>query len=326
MTQQKKTRIDVESLRRIDVRSIVERDLGQGRRSGDRVMYRCPFHEDSTPSLAVRQIDWRCFGCGKYGDGINWVMMYHNLRFVQACERVSNMALPLANERRMLTQPEVGAPPDSEWQRRAFDVVYEAERNLHDERVGERAMRYLKETRGLTHEEICRSRLGYMPGAPTEWKQIHGLNVPCGIIIPWCIEDAVWAVKVRRAAGRIKYQQISGGSAGGLYGIDRVSTSKVVVICEGEFDAMTARQTGVVDAVSLGSASNSLRVRWMERLLIAPRLVARLDNDEAGRQALERLRAVSRRIATIEVPSPYKDMNDFWCGEPEMFRRWVSQI
>jgi DNA primase len=320
-------KIDVEALRRIDVRSIVERDLGQGRRSGDRVMYRCPFHNDSTPSLAVRSQDWRCFGCGKHGNGIEWIMRFHGLKFVEACERLAGGSLPLAPVATYnAAKPTQASPPDAAWQRKALDIVHEAERNLHHEVMGQRAMQYLKETRGLKYEEICRARMGYIPGAPSEWRQIYGLNVPCGIVIPWCIEGELWAVKVRRAAGRIKYQQVAGSSSGGLYGIDCVTGNQLVIICEGEFDALTARQTGLVEAVALGSASNQLRVRWMERLLLAPRLAARLDHDEAGKQALARLRAVSRRITSADVPQPYKDMNDYWLGEPAQFVDWLRAL
>jgi hypothetical protein len=39
------------------------------------------------------------------------------------------------------------------------------------------------------------------------------LTVPCGITIPWYADGALWGIKVRRAAGEIRYQQVSGGKS-----------------------------------------------------------------------------------------------------------------
>ena len=35
----------------------------------------CPFHNEKTPSLSVKENDnmWKCFGCQKGGDGITFV-------------------------------------------------------------------------------------------------------------------------------------------------------------------------------------------------------------------------------------------------------------
>ena len=46
----------------------------------DRWKLRCPLHDDQTPSLSVRKRDdgawqWRCFGCGRGGDSIDFAML-----------------------------------------------------------------------------------------------------------------------------------------------------------------------------------------------------------------------------------------------------------
>ncbi len=106
---------------------------------------------------------------------------------------------------------------------------------------GQRAWGYLIWERGLSENPIRLAQLGYLPGAPTVWREIEGLNVPCGILIPWVVEDEVWGIKVRRAAGEQRYQQVSGGSIRGcLYMADRILPRTPLIITEGEFDALIA--------------------------------------------------------------------------------------
>lgn len=64
-------------------------------RSGtDRASFRgrCPFHEDTDPSLMVYPIagTFRCFGCGLHGDVITFMMAIEQLPFMRALEALEN--------------------------------------------------------------------------------------------------------------------------------------------------------------------------------------------------------------------------------------------
>lgn len=50
----------------------------------------CPFHEDKTPSLSldVKNNRWKCFGCNKKGDVIDFVMGLQNISFTQAVKQL----------------------------------------------------------------------------------------------------------------------------------------------------------------------------------------------------------------------------------------------
>ena len=135
-----------------------------------------------------------------------------------------------------------------------------------------RPLAYLR-GRGLTAETIQRAQLGYVPGRPWEWHTFDKLRVPCGITIPWFADDALWAVKVRRAAGLPKYTQVPGGNAHGLYNADDLPGHPVVLVVEGEFDALLAQQeaAGLAAVTTLGSASHTLGERWLP-ILAACRL------------------------------------------------------
>ena len=58
------------------------------RKSGGRLVGRCPFHEERTPSFSVNPLDklYYCLGCHKGGDMIGFVRETQGLDFVGAIE------------------------------------------------------------------------------------------------------------------------------------------------------------------------------------------------------------------------------------------------
>jgi len=60
----------------------------------------CPFHsKDNTPSLKIYNKSYYCFGCGKGGDVISFVMDYNGLDFIEACEWISGEELTRSTKR-----------------------------------------------------------------------------------------------------------------------------------------------------------------------------------------------------------------------------------
>lgn len=62
------------------------------RTTGHRVVIRCPFHVESTPSCVIYLDDqhYHCYGCGAGGDAIDAVEVLDGLTFVQAAETLAN--------------------------------------------------------------------------------------------------------------------------------------------------------------------------------------------------------------------------------------------
>lgn len=313
--------IDVERIKQnIDCRDLIERDLGKPKyRSNKYSTYKCPLHnEEKGYSFAVYKDHWACFGkCGHGGDAISWLMEYHNLSFQVACEQLSTGALPQLEQPKRLkkaTMRPLSEPPEVLWRRAADTIVHLAIEYLWGEQ-GKRALYYLKHERGLTEQTILDAKLGYISGDYREWKTIEGLTVPCGITIPWYADENIWGIKVRRAVGQQRYQQVSGGNIKGcLYLADNIKPGLPLIITEGEFDALIVKQIAgeKMSIASIGSATNKrINPRWFPKLISAPSIMVRMDGDSAGQGAVEQISNLSQAVTCIQVPYG-KDINDFY--------------
>ena len=84
---------------RSDIVDVVGSYVALTKRSGSNLFGLCPFHGEKTPSFSVnpeRQI-YHCFGCGKGGSVINFIMDIENLSFpdaVQFLARRAGMEVP----------------------------------------------------------------------------------------------------------------------------------------------------------------------------------------------------------------------------------------
>lgn len=70
--------------------SQIENFLGDGRRSGDKFIAKCPFHEEKHASFYVYPDNsWHCFGCGAHGyNAIDYLIKKENLVFSEAVRRL----------------------------------------------------------------------------------------------------------------------------------------------------------------------------------------------------------------------------------------------
>ena len=84
---------------RNDIAEVVSEYVKLGKRSGSNLFGLCPFHNEKTPSFSVspdKQI-YHCFGCGKGGGVISFIMEIEGLTYPEAVEflaRRAGMALP----------------------------------------------------------------------------------------------------------------------------------------------------------------------------------------------------------------------------------------
>ena len=120
----------------------------------------CPFHGEKTPSFHVvpdRQI-YKCFGCGKGGGAINFIMELENLPYRDA---VAVLAKRVGME-----VPDTGyAPGAAERRKKLLEINKQAARAFHrwlNAPEGAAGLTYLQK-RGLSRGTITRFGLGFAP-------------------------------------------------------------------------------------------------------------------------------------------------------------------
>ena len=100
-------------------------------------MILCPFHGETTPSMRIYRDHYYCFGCGAYGDHVDWLVQVEGLEYDQALHIVDNWEGPVV--------------PRSRARRRGAERTARALRwwNGAQPIAGTLAARYLAEVRGI---------------------------------------------------------------------------------------------------------------------------------------------------------------------------------
>jgi DNA primase len=280
----------------------------------------CPFHNEKTPSFWVspdKQF-YHCFGCGKHGTVLGFLMDHDHMAFPEAVEELAT--------RLGLEVPHEGGVDSSA--RRADEPLFElmarvarfyAEALARDAR----ARAYLTQ-RGLTPETIARFGLGYAVNSWNEVLRRFGAAdaerqrlADAGLIIEReggqmrdgerhydRFRDRVM-FPIRDARGRViafggrvidagepKYlnspETVLFHKGRELYGIyetrrARPNLTRLVVV-EGYMDVVRLHQSGVDYALAtLGTATTPEHFRRIFRLV--PAVVFAFDGDRAGRAA-----------------------------------------
>ena len=189
-------------------------------------------------------------------------------------------------------------PPSPEWQRSTREIVNTCKRRLWSV-AGHVALTWLRD-RGLNDETIKAARLGYNP-VDTNFA---GLFVPAGIILPWFDRRQLRMVNVRRLDRLPKYQVVAGSVKGGVYPDSDLHAGRPVVICEGEFDSLLIRQEAgdVVQAITLGSASDRPTSNILGALVSCPVVLLGFDADPAGDKAAADWRDLIQRAKRSPPP------------------------
>ncbi len=129
----------------------------------------CPFHDEKTPSFKVNPVKgiYKCFGCGKGGDGISFVMELESLSYVEAIRFLAKKyQIALEESKESLAEDQAR---QSEKEALQIVVAYAQEffkHNIQNTEEGKSiGLSYLKE-RGLRADIIEQFGLGY---ALSDW-------------------------------------------------------------------------------------------------------------------------------------------------------------
>jgi DNA primase len=167
--------IDVELVKNsTDLVSVVQQYV-QLKRSGSSWKGLCPFHKEKTPSFYVSPVrgSWKCFGCGRGGDVISFLMEMRNLSFLEVLEELAE-ASGITFDRSGMERASTGAS------RGLYGVIAEAQkyyRKCFDGPQGKQARNYLEEREFSGN--IAGVEIGYAPGGNTllEYLRTRGFSV-----------------------------------------------------------------------------------------------------------------------------------------------------
>ena len=267
---------------------------------------RCPIHDgESDTSLSISDVDgtwlWNCFGgCGG-GDVIDFIQVYHNVGFREACEMLridltDKQHQHCVSPRKPVLKPsKYEQPPSLQWQEAATALVDTCEGLLTG-----KPLEWLYQ-RGFSDQTIQGARLGYNPESrylPLAWfglepytndkgKEIEKLWFPRGIVMPWLIDNQLWRISVRQPTNNPKYLNIIGGS-NPLYNANTITPEKPVFLCEGVFDALAIQQqvSDLTSVVAMG-VSGARCATWISCIAKTHAVFLCFDADEAGSKAQE---------------------------------------
>lgn len=298
------------------------------KRAGTGYKANCPFHHEKTPSFNVspHKQFFHCFGCGKSGNAIGFVMEHEGLLFMDALKKLATRAgVHLEAEP---DDPKARAARKSRG--RILDLHREAAAFFHEhlktDPVCQHARDYLK-GRGFGRETAERWEIGWMPENPKiflDWARERKYTgkelVDCGFAglkdadrpsagiyvrfrdrLMFPIRNEIGDV-IAFSGRQLKDDPRTGKyinspeteifkKSNVLFGLDMAKKAilkeKTVIICEGQIDAIACHEKGLENTIaSQGTAFTPQQARILKRYAMTAALC--FDADSAGIKASQR--------------------------------------
>ncbi len=305
---------------RVDVVELVGRHV-QLKKTGANYSGLCPFHSEKSPSFTVSPTKqfFHCFGCGKSGDAIGFLMEHSGMGFMEAVTDLAGSVGMVVPDDERSPQDKARAQQERERQTSLFDVLEKAAGAYRSQLKGApHAIDYLK-GRGLSGDIAKRFGLGY---APPGWRHLASVFadyadarlVDSGLVITGEESDA--DKRYDRFRDRIMFpiRNVKGeciGFGGRVLGDDKpkylnspetpvfskgrelyglfearqaIRDAGYALVTEGYMDVVALAQLGFEQAVAtLGTACTADHVRKLFRFTDS--VVFSFDGDAAGRRA-----------------------------------------
>ena len=340
-----------EVLTRADIESVVGRYVLL-KRSGGNLWGLCPFHSEKTASFSVNPSKgiYKCFGCGKGGNAISFIMEIEHMSYPEAIRHLGGLY--------GVEIPETGFSGDSiqkEEKNRVKDILKEAAKyyykSFNDEDIGKPARDYANK-RGLTKQTLDNFGIGYSPvrgglyellkqkGYKDEEMLNSGIfaksqknNKPYDLFrgrMMFPIFDTFGTIIAfgGRALGDEKPKYINSPDSlvynkqNHLYAMNfaRKEQSKQLIVVEGYMDAIAMHSAGFKNTVAaLGTSFTDSQLKLCSRY--AEEVVFFFDADNAGQKAalraikmmmeyLNKLSGINIRIRIAKVPDG-KDPDEY---------------
>jgi DNA primase len=323
-----------ELLSRADVVEIVGRYV-QLKKGGANFMGLCPFHGEKSPSFSVSPAKqfYHCFGCGKNGNAISFLMDHAGMTFVESVKDLAQQYGMQVPEDDASPQDRAHAAEQREKKATLSDVLEKAgEAYKKQLKNSPKAVDYLKR-RGLSGEVARQYGLGY---APEGWRSLASvfpsydepLLVESGLVI-LNTEEGEDEKRYDRFRDRIMFpiRNVKGECIGfggrvlgdekpkylnspetpvfskgrELYGLfearNALREHGYALVTEGYMDVVALAQLGFPNAVAtLGTACTAEHVQKLFRFTDS--VVFSFDGDAAGRRAARKALDAALPFAT----------------------------
>ncbi len=302
------------------VEEIIEEHVSLKKR-GANLLGLCPFHNEKSPSFTVSPAKgiYKCFGCGKAGNAINFLMDYEQLSYPEALKSLAKKYnIEIEEEELSVDQIKELNQKESLYIVSQFATDYFQEQ-LHATAKGKAiGYSYFKE-RGFSEETIKKFQLGY---SQDDWSAFTDAAVAKGYQLDYLESTGLTIIKedkkFDRFKGRVMFpiHNISGRVLGFggriltndkkaakylnspeseiyhkskvLYGIFFAKKSIVAqdncLLVEGYTDVISLHQNGVENVVSSSGTSLTVdQIRLIKRY--TPNITILFDGDTAGLKA-----------------------------------------
>jgi twinkle protein len=252
----------------------------------------CPFHNERTPSFKVSPAKkiFTCFGCGKSGDAIAFVMEHQNMSYIPAIQ---------------LLAQRYGIELEDHEKKEHVKPVPRLEK-MRPETIA-----WFEDIRKISNNTLLRFQIT----EAKEWMQQFQAEVSV-ICFNYYRNNELVNIKFR---GKEKSFKLAKDAELILYNLDGIKDEKTAIIVEGEIDCLTAYECGIYNVVSVpnGTPPNGkFRLEYMDNcyqyFADKETVVLAVDNDEPGRKLRTELarRIGPEKCKQVVYPEGCKDINE----------------
>ncbi len=315
-------------------------------KKGKNYFGRCPFHNEKTGSFSVEPVKqiFHCFGCGKGGNVIHFIMAIENLDFIEALKLLADRA------RIQIPETNNGVRDDekAKLKKELLQINIEAARFFHNNLIDEKNIvpnQYLAK-RKIERQTIIKFGLGYAEDKyDSLYKHLKSLGYgdtsifASGLVI---VKEETKKV-FDRFRGRIMFPifDIRGNviAFGGrvldssqpkymnspetavyqkgkhLYAMNfaKGSCAKKIILAEGYMDVISLHQRGIINVVApLGTALTENQSKLLKKY--SEEIILSFDSDSAGQAAafrsLDLLNDIGCNAKVLTIPAG-KDPDEF---------------
>ena len=278
----KKIRGDIQNqINAEEVKNIIASDLNIKLDKSNKCL--CFKHKEDNPSMSYdsKGKTFRCFSCGATYNIVDHYMEYHNKAYIEAIKsivtdfNISTDKLIIKTERKPIKAPAIYK-----------NDISKAKEYINKRCISESTLKYadVKEDNKGNIVFVYKNELG---------EHITNKYRP--------------ARKINKDKKELKMWFESETNINTLYLMDKADITKPLVICEGEFDALSLIEAGYKNSVSVPTGCKSTEWittnwTWLEQF---EEVILWYDNDEAGKEGVKE---VFNRLPNKVVKVVYSDI------------------